>query len=132
MKDPAKAPRKPKEPFPSFCITDEVTTDYIRKKDKDWNQGMKDATKKMNQNLSKAQIKKRNDKLDVPQPFFEGWEGLECQLCYGMFGEDNFLTNQKYWVRCQYCSVYNHYICLVYSGECVCGKHIRLQRKQRS
>lgn len=132
MKQAPKAPRQPKEPFPSYVITEPNTRNFIKRKDKDWKKGVQDATKKMNKGMSHNQIKDRDKKLDVPQPFFEGREGMECQICYGMYGEDNFLTNQKYWVNCPYCKVDNHYICLVYSGECVCGKKLRLQRKQRS
>lgn len=130
-KMPTAKPREPKEKHPSYEITQDDCLDFIKRKDKQYIQKSKAASTMINKNLTTLQKHARDDKNSAPQPFFEGKEGMYCEMCLGAFGASDCLENQLYWVKCPYCHVDHHYKCISFCKECICGKKIRLQRKKR-
>ena len=131
-KSPLKtANTQPKHPKTkeSFILTHPKTLEFVKRKDKQYNELQKKAAPfdelANNQKLSKQQ----NNKENKPQPVIIGKDGMRCITCEGDFGDETMLESQIHWVVCPNCKANHHYGCIKTCKECICGWHIRLQRK---
>lgn len=112
-------------------LTTSDALDFIKEKDKDYQELVESRHKKIAPATQRNLNMGKKCKEDLPQPVVPGLEGYKCLLCWGEFGDENELINQKDWVICPWCKGELHVYCIRGINECVCEHRVRVQRKPR-
>jgi hypothetical protein len=114
----------PRAKHPDCILTTPDSLKFIREKDGDFQCRKLKAPKTSTEHV-KAAVNSQ------PQPFFEGFEGCMCSLCFSEFGATDALECEKFWVKCPNCKAQFHHGCIKTCGDCTCGQKIRLKRKPK-
>ena len=129
LKTANSQPKHPKTKD-SFVLTNPKTLEFVKRKDKQYNEKQKLAAPFDGLVNNRRISQKRTNKENKPQPVIIGKDGMLCSTCEGEFGDETMLDSQIHWVICPNCKATHHYGCIKACKECICGWFIRLQRKR--